>query len=42
MMSETSGNEKYEVVYVYASAGPHFGFLATALARLSPMALELK
>jgi hypothetical protein len=27
MMSEMSGKEKYEVVYVYASADPHLGFL---------------
>jgi hypothetical protein len=27
MMSEMSGKEKYEVVYVYASADPHFDFL---------------
>jgi hypothetical protein len=27
MMSEMSGKEKYKVVYVYASADPHLGFL---------------
>jgi hypothetical protein len=27
MMSEMSGTENHEVVYVYASADPHFGLL---------------